>query len=557
MLSAVIPGHHAKAEAETSLVDIGADDYEGTMRYKEWDDHKPFMDANGNLVDKGIGFYSSNSYGGTAWASYNIQNMGYTNFKTGLTLDSQWLVGDYGVTAVGFYADDVLLYEKQLSKKDGLLKLNISLPKQVKNFYIVVKQVRGARGVQNVVLANPVFSGSGTYSTAGDLPVSLRTIGTFNTEGYYYPNEWSGDNPAFQNIAGDLVTDGIGFSTPGSYGGTSLAEYNIDQMGYNQFTAKVSLDSKWTKGDYGRTALGVYADDYLLYEKEFTVKTPVQSLKLTIPTGTKNLTLTVKQFKGAKGTQNLVLANPLLHKVSQTPKVVPKTVAFSTVGAIDTEGNVYNHAWSEQPFLYQNNQFATSGLGLSTSSYYGGTAFAEYDIQNMGFNSLKTKLSLDYDCLVGDYGSSSVYIYADGKRLYSSSLKRTDLKSLTLRFPSKTKRIKVMVLQKKGAKGTQDVLFGNAVFTNLPISLKLSSGQVTVVNRKKSNDTVTVNSITKDETVRVYNSQNTLIASGKSIGNLLSLKIKQLGTRKGTLYVTRTSPGKLESDKLSVSYKAE
>ncbi|MGE7121711.1 hypothetical protein ACQKIC_15950 [Peribacillus sp. NPDC046944] len=56
--------------------------------------------------------------------------------------------------------------------------------------------------------------------------------------------------------------------------------------------------------------VGIYADDVLLYEKEFTEKTKVASLKLRIPKGTKTIELHVKQLKGAKGNQGLLFINP-------------------------------------------------------------------------------------------------------------------------------------------------------------------------------------------------------------------------------------------------------
>ena len=85
-------------------------------------------------------------------------------------------------------------------------------------------------------------------------------------------------------------------------------------MGFNRFETKLSLDARYSVGDYGRSKVGIYADDYLLYEKELTPKTAVQTVKLNIPKGTKNLRVVAKQIHGAKGTQGIIFINPLLKK---------------------------------------------------------------------------------------------------------------------------------------------------------------------------------------------------------------------------------------------------
>lgn len=354
------------------------------------------------------------------------------------------------------------MYEKQLTKNSGILPVDVKLPKNTSNFRIVIKQNKGGKGGHNVVLANPSFSYEGEYkNTDKELPVSLNTIGATSNSIYYgyYVNQWS--DGAFQDIKGNLVTDGFGMSS-GLYGGSVSASYNIDQMGFNRFETKLSLDATWMLGDYGRSTVGIYADDYLLYEKELTAKTPVQTVKLNIPKGTKNLRIVGKQIKGARGAQRIVFIHPLLIKTKDRLVTVPKTVSAKTVGASE-----YSSYYYTSLFRYSNNKIAIDGVGISTYSSLGGTGYAVYDIAGMGFNALKTKLSLDSQWLTGDYGKSTVYIYGNKKLLYKRTLTKKDVKSLTLRFPSKTKKVTLKVIQKKGAKGTQGVIFGNAVFTKL------------------------------------------------------------------------------------------
>lgn len=428
---------------------------------------EPLTDREGNLIDTGVALTTSSWERNAAFATYNIKEMGYKTFKAKVSLDANRIVGDYGKTAIGIYADDVLLYEKQLTKNSGILPVNVKLPMNTSNFRIVIKQNKGGKGGHNVVLDNPSFSFEGEYkNTDKELPVSPNTIGAISNNIYYgyYVNQWS-DN-AFQDSKGNLVTDGFGLHS-GLYGGSVSASYNIDQMGFNRFETKLSLDAAWMIGDYGRSAVGIYADDYLLYEKELTAKTLVQTVKLNIPKGTKNLRIVGKQIKGARGAQRIVFIHPLFIKTKDRLVTIPKTVSAKTVGASEYSTYYYSSEWQNTLFRYSNNKIAIDGVGLSTYSRLGGTGYAVYDIAGMAFNAFKTKLSLDSQWLTGDYGKSTVYIYGDKKLLYKRTLTKKDVKSLTLRFPSKTKKVSLKVIQKKGAKGTQGVVFGNAVFTKL------------------------------------------------------------------------------------------
>lgn len=529
-------------ERDISLTDLTPFENSSYFYENKWYSNS-FADVNNNLIVNGLGFTSKSGY-----ASYNIHKEGYKSFKASITLDSKQLTGDYGNTAIGFYADDVLLYEKQLSKKSGIVDVNVALPEKAENFYIIVKQTEGAKGTHLVVVANPVFSTSGKYSNTGELPVSPLTIGASESSSYVYANKWY--NEVFQDINENIITSGIGLYSSGS--GTGYATYNIEDMGYNQFVAKVSLDSKWSVGNFGQSSFAVYADDYLLYEKELTTKTPVQSVKLSIPKGTKNITLITKQIEGAKGTHNVVLNNPLFKKTSGKLVVVPKTIAFTSVGAIESSSYYYQNNWYSNPFQYSNGKIASSGVGL-----YKDGGYARYNIANMGFNSLKTTLSLDSKWINGDYGTSSAYIYADNKLLYSTKLKKTDVKNLTVRFPKNTKNVEIYIQQKSGAKGEHNVVFGNARFTNLPVSSKPSASKVSITNNKNKSDAIVVKSLSKKDVVIAYDAKGKQIASGTASKTSVTLKVKQLGKKKGKIYITRTNSGKLISDKTSVPFKAE
>ncbi|MFB5282789.1 hypothetical protein [Peribacillus sp. Hz7] len=541
----------AFASSEISLNDLEPSDTTYYFHENRWSSNSNFTDVHGNLLANGIGLYDYD--GGGSHATYNIDNMGYRNFQGRITLDSQWLVGDYGKSAIGIYADDLLLYTKQIPK-DKVLEVNLKLPKTTKNLHIVVKQLQGAKGEQRVVITDGKFTSSGSYLNVSDTTTSLATIGAQDHSYYYNYGQWD-SNSVFQDVKGNITISDLGLYTYN--GGRAYATFNIDQMGYNVFETKITLDSKWITGDYGKTAVGIYADDVLLYEKQLTAKTAVQKVKLHIPKGTKNIILVTQQNAGARGTQKVVFIDPVVKKTKDKVKTVNKTVSLNTVGATNNSYYFSKNSYSDSSFQDIKGNLLTSGISLST--YNGGDAYAEYDIQNMDFNGFLAKLSLDSKWVTGDYGKSTIYIYADNKILYSKKLtKNSAVSNLKLRIPSNAKTFKVVVKQVGGAKGTHKVILNNAVLTKMKVSSTLKTSQIKVVNNKKKSDVVTVSSLKAGDYIKVYNSKGTLLAtSKKATKTSVSVSIKQLGKSKGTVYVTKISSSSLESYKQKKSYRAE
>ncbi len=82
---------------------------------------------------------------------------------------------------------------------------------------------------------------------------------------------------------------------------------------------------------------------------------------------------------------------------------------------------------------------------------------------------------------------------------------------------------------------------------------------VTVTNNGPGlSDIVSVSILSTGDEIKVYDSQNTLL--GKSTAGstgTVTIKISQIGENGGTLYLTRTSTNKLESNPISINFKAE
>ncbi|MED4281728.1 NPCBM/NEW2 domain-containing protein [Priestia megaterium] len=543
-----LPSEASAATSSVRLSSLSSDSEEGFYT-SYWSTGEKFTDVYGKTVNDGIGFYGDSPY-----VTYNVSGKGYSSFQGKVTLDSRYVNGDYGKSVVGFYADDRLLYEKPLSKSGGVVNVNAKLPKNIKHFSIVVKEKDGSKGQHFVVVQDGQFIKGGSYlSVPYSSYSSLVTIGDSSSQGYY-----ASSYNALEDINGTLTTNGFSLNTPDYEGGLSYSTFSIEGNGYNTLETSISLDSRYVNGDYGKSVVGIYADDYLLYEKEYTSKTPIQKVKVSIPKGTHHLTLLTNQIRGAKGTQTVTFSQPVVSKTGSSYTSVPYTALPSTIG-----GNSSNGAWETNLsqfggiIRFSNGTLGTSGLILESD--YEGDAYATYNLSDVGVNYFKAKLALDSAHLQGDYGSSTIQLLADNRVLYSKALtKSTGILNVGVQIPSKAQEFKIVVKQKQGAKGYHNVVLGNAVFQKLPVSSKLSASRVSVVNNYNQNDVVTVKSLAKGDVIKVYNTKGALLATSKPVtSNYAKISIKQLGTAKGNILVSRTTSGVLESDPVSVPYAAE
>ncbi|OLO27339.1 hypothetical protein BTA37_25195 [Priestia megaterium] len=544
-----LPSKASAATSSVRLSSLSSDSEEGFYTSYWYDDEK-FTDVYGKTVNDGLGFYGDSPY-----ATYNVAGKGYSSFQGKVTLDSRYVNGDYGKSVVGFYADDRLLYEKPLSKNSGVVNISVNLPKNIKHFSIVVKEKGGSKGHHFVVVQDGQFIKGGSYlSVPYSSYSSLITIGNSSSQRYHSTDEYHD----LEDINGNLITNGFSLDTPGYEGGLSYSTFSIEGNGYNTLETSISLDARYVNGDWGKSVVGIYADDYLLYEKEFTSKTPIQKVKVSIPKGTHHVTLVTNQIKGAKGTQAVTFSQPVVSKVGSSYKSVPYTAFPSTIG-----GNASNGAWETNLsefggiIRFSNGTLATSGLIFESD--YDGDAYVNYNLSDSGVNYFKAKLALDSAYLQGDYGSSTIQLLADNRVLYSKALtKSTGIVNVGVQIPSKTQEFKIVVKQKEGAKGYHNVVLGNAVFQKLPVSAKLSPSRVSVANNYNQNDVVTVKSLAKGDVIKVYNTKGALLATSKPVtSNYAKISIKQLGTAKGNILVSRTTSGVLESDPVSVPYAAE
>jgi hypothetical protein len=102
----------------------------------------------------------------------------------------------------------------------------------------------------------------------------------------------------------------------------------------------------------------------------------------------------------------------------------------------------------------------------------------------------------------------------------------------------------------------------NTVFSfALDKSSSPSKDNITVVNNVGLNDTVKVAGLVYNDVVKVYNSASGgVLLGGATVyiyGSEVTISIKQIGSAAGSLYITVTNKGKLESDRVKVDFNAE
>ncbi|GLF89488.1 hypothetical protein Saga11_07470 [Bacillus safensis] len=86
----------------------------------------------------------------------------------------------------------------------------------------------------------------------------------------------------------------------------------------------------------------------------------------------------------------------------------------------------------------------------------------------------------------------------------------------------------------------------------------LKTNQVKINNLKNKNDVITVSKMKKKDVIKVYSSNRKLLATSKPANSSsIKLYVKQVGTKSGKVYVTRSSDKMLESGKQAISFKGE
>lgn len=87
----------------------------------------------------------------------------------------------------------------------------------------------------------------------------------------------------------------------------------------------------------------------------------------------------------------------------------------------------------------------------------------------------------------------------------------------------------------------------------------IKTSQVKIYNNKKSYDKIVISKVSKGDVLTVYTSSKTTkyIARATAKSSTVTIYVKQLGTKSGYVYITRTHSGMLPSGRTKVYYHAE
>ncbi|KZE64102.1 hypothetical protein AWM68_13430 [Fictibacillus phosphorivorans] len=252
------------------------------------------------------------------------------------------------------------------------------------------------------------------------------------------------------------------------------------------------------------------------------------------------------------------------------------TLLMKEENGVNWEGTIQNSTGKEYSSFVTNSD-AFSGNKYTTVSLKKGTYYfviegyanayqKTYEFMfYMKSNSVKTSnVKVINNKSKSDSISVSGLAKGDVVKVYNSSTKGTMLASKTSTGSSAllsikqlgTKSGKVYVtVTKAGYTESNRVA---VTFTGEQANALVSS-QVKITNNKKKNDLIYVSKLKKSDVIKVYSASTggKLLATSTSKGTSLSISLKQLGTKAGTVYMTITPAGMKESTRTAIRYSKE
>ncbi|MBO2535679.1 hypothetical protein [Rummeliibacillus suwonensis] len=256
----------------------------------------------------------------------------------------------------------------------------------------------------------------------------------------------------------------------------------------------------------------------------------------------------------------------------------PDKLAYAT-GEVDTCSNVYgyyNKKFKQYIDLYYMNDdykdgdiyddWNTSDFGYYQRVYY---FYAEQhtpglktsDVQITNYKTGKKDRivikNIKKNDIVNVYKKRNKVTYvADSKSLLISGKSKGS--SLTLYVNDLGKQAgQVYVAVKRGnlKEGfTRKITFGKE---NVATSKTLTESKIKIANNKGKSDTIKVSGLSKGQQIIVYKGTGSKLAAKTASGSSITISIKQLGKKSGYVYLARTEKGKMVSQKVKITYKAE
>jgi hypothetical protein len=285
--------------------------------------------------------------------------------------------------------------------------------------------------------------------------ISLKDLGYTNVTSSYRVEYNGFSGKPFQDSQGNSFAEGLGIE-----GGYNVFEidYNIANYGFDTFSANIGLQSYL--GDYGRSAVHIYADNEQIYKKEFLFSTKTDQMELKLPKDTNNIKIMITSVKGAKGYNDVFFGEAKFKSAGNAAPAVDTTYKLSDIGAV-YETSSYYTAYDNiegNSFIGSDNQFYGRGLGIEG----GYTNFdVKYNIKNYNIKSFEGILGVQQQD-GGDYGETSVSFFADNELVYQAQLKGTEKpQNFKVDIPEGTENLLIRTGAIKGAKGFHNVFIAN------------------------------------------------------------------------------------------------
>ena len=248
-----------------------------------------------------------------------------------------------------------------------------------------------------------------------------------------------------------------------------------------------------------------------------------------------------------------------------------QAVKFSLKSATEANASIRNEDNFEIYEMYAIEDTAIQTLTLNPGKYYirvygfyDGNDLYSISAQTFTPNLLLSKIKIsnnigknDTIAVSGTQKGDTIKIYdkSSGGKLLASQ--KSNGSSVTLSIKQLgTKAGKVYVSNTKS-----DYLESSrtAVTFNAEPSVALKTSQIKITNNRAKNDVIKVSGVKKGDTIKVYDksSGGKLLVSKKTTGTSVELAVKQLSQKSGSIYVSTTNSGLLESSRTKVAYKAE
>ncbi|TFD97070.1 hypothetical protein [Jeotgalibacillus sp. R-1-5s-1] len=288
-----------------------------------------FMNASGTPVSTKS--YSIKHFKARMEAVFPVSGLNVNEFEAYLSAEPIKTNERVGKKALAIYADDTLLFERQVKLGAAPEKISIKLPASTKNIRIVSVKDDGTYGVINTVLQNPIVkrNSAGYLANFPEKHALNRQPFTTNSLTKVSNHVFSQMDPLIYSNQ-TLLASGvaIGESSVSPILNNHTVTYNISGVNKNAFMANLSVDGLHAARQFGKTSVAIYADTTLLHTQRVSGTSGIIPLTLKIPAGASTLKVVTALMDATsydKG-QQLILGEAAFANLQTSGTIAPAQV---------------------------------------------------------------------------------------------------------------------------------------------------------------------------------------------------------------------------------------